>query len=131
MSHAPTDKTHHRPRSPGERLEKEFSCPVPQKPGALLRIVRGAWVFAGLPAVVVSVILVASGREAGLATFMFWLAVLWIILVRYVEVSGALEGGTRPGRKILRGWYKFSAVLAAAAAGVYVLARAAARWGGS
>jgi hypothetical protein len=129
MSRGPADKAHPRPKGAVSRPEMDFSCPVPPRPGTLIRIVRGAWVFAGLPTVIVSAILIAAGRDAGLASFMFWLAVVWIILIRYVEVSCILEGGARPSPKVLRRWHKFSAVLATAAAGLYALARAAASWG--
>jgi hypothetical protein len=89
----------------------------------LTRICRGAWLYVGIPFLLLSAVLVGTRRAPGLADFMFWLGAIWIIVARYVE-SGCSSGEfSEPSRAELRQWGRFSGILVMAAASLYALAK--------
>lgn len=92
----------------------------------LSRLYRGAWLYGGIPFLVLSAIFIATRRAPGLADFIFWLAAIWIGLVRYVESSGSLEKFLQPSRPALRKWQRFCVILMMVVVSLYALARIAA-----
>ncbi|OGD13051.1 MAG: hypothetical protein A2W20_02635 [Candidatus Aminicenantes bacterium RBG_16_66_30] len=98
---------------------------------ALSRIYRGAWLYGGIPFLILSAVLIATRRAPGLADFIFWLAAIWIVIVRYVECGCSSGEFLRPTRPALRTWRRFSVILLIAAASLYALARIAASLGRS
>ena len=89
------------------------------------------FLWVGISALVVLAVLVAVRWDPGLADFLFWLAAVWIVLVRYMR-SGSPDGPfQQPGRPAHRKWLRFSAILVIAAASLYALARIAASLGRS
>ncbi len=80
----------------------------------------------GISILAVLAVLVAVRWDPGLADFLFWLAAIWIALVRYM-ISSSSEGQfQQPSRPALRKWLLFSAIILMAAASLYALARMAA-----
>jgi len=89
----------------------------------LSRIYRAAWLYGGIPFLILTSIFIAARRGAGLADFLFWLAVIWIALVRYVEASCWTEGFLQPSRAALGQWWRFSVIFGVAAGILYALAK--------
>jgi hypothetical protein len=90
------------------------------------RIYRAAWLYGGIPFLVLTAILIAAGRAPGLADFLFWLAVIWMVMVRYAEFGCLSEGSLQPCGAALRRWRRFSAILVVAGGVLYALAKVAA-----
>jgi hypothetical protein len=91
---------------------------------------RSFFLWGGIPALIVFSVLVAVGWDPGLADFLFWLTVIWIVLARYVESGGSSGEFPQQSRPALRAWRRFSVILIAIGAVLYALAKmAAARYG--
>lgn len=101
--------------------------PAGAREDSLSRAYRLAWLYGGIPFVVLAAIFIAAGRAPGLADFLFWVAVIWIVIVRYVELSCLAEGFLQPSPDSLRKWRRFAVVLAIAGGVLYSLARIAGR----
>lgn len=108
------------------RKFKRRACrPHGAQSDGLSRVFRGAWLYGGIPFLILSAIFIATQLAPGLADFIFWLTAIWIILVRYVEFSNILGKTPHPGKSALRKWQHFSIILMMAAGVLYALARVA------
>jgi hypothetical protein len=119
---------------PDPNVRKSPRPPRPKGPrgspgGGLRRAFHAAWLYGGIPFLAACAAAVALGRLPGLADFLFWLAAVWIVLVRYVEFSLASGESLQPSRIAFRQWRRFSAILVVASVGLYALARVVAPGG--
>jgi hypothetical protein len=97
----------------------------------LCRAFRRAWLYGGLPFLMLTALIIAAQRAPGFADFLYGLGVVWIAFVRYAEFGCQAKGSLQPSRTGLRQWRRFLGVLAAAAAVLYSLAKVVAGPGGS
>jgi hypothetical protein len=116
------------------RLSLPDPNPHPKGPrgapgGGLRRAFHAAWLYGGIPFLAACAAAVALGRFPGLADFLFWLAAVWVVFVRYVEFSLASGEDLKPSRRAFRHWQRFSGILVVAALGLYALARVVAPGG--
>jgi len=86
------------------------------------RLFRLFFLSGGITALIVFAVLIAVRWDPGLADFLFWLAAIWIVLVRYVECGCSSGEFLRPTRPALWTWRRFSVILLIAAASLYALA---------
>jgi hypothetical protein len=95
---------------------------------SLARTYRRAWLFLGIPCLVVIAAIIGARRDTPLVHFLYWLAAVWIVLVRYVEAGAASGESLQPNRSAIRQWSRFSVILGAAAISLYVLVRSLVAW---
>jgi hypothetical protein len=77
----------------------------------------------GISALIVFAVLIAVRWDPGLADFLFWLAAIWIVLVRYIEIEHLDKKTEHIKPKALREWRRYSIKLLLAAGFLYTLAR--------
>jgi hypothetical protein len=99
---------------------------VPTKPessaGCLSIVVRLTWIF-GASLLVFGAIFIMQGKASGLASVIYWLIALGLILARYIDIR-YLKGETSDNKPAtLKHWRRYSAVLLIAAGSLYLLAK--------
>lgn len=110
-----------------KKAQREARGPGQVRGASLSGIFRAAWIYGGIPFLVLTAILIAAQRLSGLADLLYWLGVVWMAMVRYAEAGGEAEVSLQPSRSGLRKWWRFSIILGIAAGGLYALAKIVAR----